>query len=109
MLAFGAYYGGHLFAEDPEVLVPALAAVVVTGVSFAAFEIWSAPAWLHQLRGVCTYIKLVALVLVGVFWEQRIFILTSIVVLGVVVSHAPSGFRYYSLRHQRVIPTHGKG
>ncbi len=109
VLAFGAYYGGHVFAVDPEALTPALLAVVATGTAFAAFEIARAPAWVHQLRGVCTYLKLVLLVLAGVFWEQRIILLTLIVILGVVVSHAPSGFRYYSVRDRRIIVTHGKG
>lgn len=109
VLAFGAYYGGHVFSVPAERLVPALVAVVATGVLFMLFEIWRAPVWLHQLRGVCTYIKLALLACVALFWEQRIWLLTLIVVLGVVVSHAPSRFRYYSLLRRRVISTEGKG
>ncbi len=108
-LAFGAYYGGHVFSVSPERLLPALVAVVATGVLFMLFEIWRAPVWLHQLRGVCTYVRLALLVSVAIFWEQRIWILTGIAVLGVIVSHAPSSFRYYSVLRRRVIPTHGKG
>jgi hypothetical protein len=109
VLAFGAYYGGHVFQVSTERLFPALVAVVVTGGLFALFEIWSNPVWLHQLRGVCTYIKIVLLASAALFWEQRIWILTLIVVLGVVAAHAPSRFRYYSLLHRRVINSHGKG
>ena len=109
VLAFGAYYGGHVFSVPAERLLPALVAVVATGALFMLFEIWRAPVWLHQLRGVCTYIKVALLVSVAVFWEQRIWILTLIVVLGVVVSHAPGRLRYYSVLHRRVIATHGKG
>jgi hypothetical protein len=109
VLAFGAYYGGHVFHVSTERLFPALVAVVVTGGLFALFEIWSNPVWLHQLRGVCTYIKIVLLASAALFWEQRIWILTLIVVLGVVAAHAPSRFRYYSLLHRRVINSHGKG
>ncbi|MDP6979957.1 MAG: hypothetical protein QF570_15335 [Myxococcota bacterium] len=109
VLAFGAYYGGHLFVDDPTALTPALLAVVLTGAAFAAFEIARAPAWVHQLRGVCTYLKVVLLFLSAAFPEQRVLLLTLIVILGVVVSHAPSDFRYYSVRDRRVIPTHGKG
>jgi hypothetical protein len=109
VLAFGAYYGGHVFAIPAERLVPALVAVVSTGVLFMFFEISQAPAWLHQLRGVCTYIKLGLLASSAIFWDQRVVLLTLIVVLGVVVSHAPSDFRYYSVLRRRVISTHGKG
>jgi hypothetical protein len=109
VLAFGAYYGGHVFDVSTERLFPALVAVVMTGGLFALFEAWSSPVWLHQLRGVCTYVKIVLLASVAVFWEQRIWILTFIVVLGVVAAHAPSRLRYYSLRHRRVIDSHGKG
>ena len=46
---------------------------------------------------------------VGLFWDQRIWILTLIVIIGVVVAHAPSRFRYYSVLHRRVVDSHGKG
>ena len=108
VLAFGIYYGGHAFAVSQERLFPALLAVVATGAFFMLFEIWRAPVWVHQLRGVCTYIKLVLLASTAVFWDQRIWLLSAIVVLGVVVSHAPSDFRYYSVLRRRVIWTHGK-
>lgn len=109
VLAFGAYYGGHVFDVSTERLFPALVAVVVTGGVFALFEAWSNPIWFHQLRGVCTYVKILLLASVALFWEQRILILTFIVVLGVVAAHAPSRFRYYSVLHRRVVDTHGKG
>jgi uncharacterized membrane protein len=109
VLAFGAYYGGHVFQVSTERLFPALVAVVVTGGLFALFEAWSNPVWFHQLRGVCTYVKIVLLASVALFWEERVWILTFIVVLGVVAAHAPSRFRYYSVLHRRVVETHGKG
>lgn len=109
VLAFGAYYGGHLFSVPTERLKPALLAVVATGLLFMAFEVSRSPVWLHQLRGVCTYVKMALLGAAALFWEQRIWFLTLIVVLGVVVSHAPSSFRYYSLLRRRVIESHGKG
>jgi uncharacterized membrane protein len=109
VLAFGAYYGGHVFSVTPERLLPALLAVVTTGILFMLFEIQRAPIWIHQLRGVCTYIKVALLICTAFFWEQRIWILTLIVVLGVVISHAPSRIRYYSLLHRRVLSSHGKG
>lgn len=109
VLAISAYYGGHVFDVSAERLTPALIAAVTTGGLFALFEAWSNPVWVHQLRGVCTYVKILMLASILVFWEQRVWILTGIVVLGVVVAHAPSRFRYYSLLQSRVVDSHGKG
>lgn len=109
VLAFGAYYGGHVFGVEAERLAFALLAVVTTGILFMFYEIARAPVWIHQLRGVCTYFKIVLLAASGVFWDERVWILTAIVVIGVVVSHAPGSFRYYSLLERRVIESHGKG
>ena len=109
ILAFGAYYGGQLYSVSAERLEPALAAVVGTGVLFMLFEISRAPVWLHQLRGVFTYGKIGLLISAMLFPDYTIALLTLIVILGVIVSHAPSSFRYYSVLRRQVLSTHGKG
>ena len=109
LLAFGALYGGHVFAVDAERLEPALVAVVATGLAFMLFEVWRSPIWLVQLRGVATYLKLALLLLVGPFWDQRVAILSLVVVIGAVVSHMPGRYRYYSLLHRRVMRSGEKG
>ncbi len=58
---------------------------------------------------MCTYAKLALLASTAIFWEQRLWLLTLVIILGVVVSHAPSQFRYDSVLRRRVISTHGKG
>lgn len=109
VLAFGALFGGHVFAVEAERLVPALLAVIVTGTLFMAFEIWRAPIWLVQVRGVATYGKLVLLLCIPAFWPQRVWILAAIVVIGTVVSHMPSKYRYWSLLHRREVHGGAKG
>jgi hypothetical protein len=109
VLAVGAYYGGHVFSVPPERLAPAAVAVVATGVLFAIFEIWSAPVWLVQIQGVATYVKLALIGSVSLFWDQRIWILSLVMVIGVVVSHAPARLRYYSVKDRRVVYTDGNG
>jgi len=109
MLAVGAYFGGHVFSVPPERLAPAAVAVLVTGVLFALFEVWSAPVWLFQIRGVATYVKLALIGSVSLFWDQRIWILSLVMVIGVVVSHAPGRIRYFSVKDRRVIFTDGNG
>jgi hypothetical protein len=109
MLAFGGYYGGHLFSVGPERLLPALALVITTGGAFMSFEIWRAPIWLAQIRGVACYLKLALLLSVAACWEYRIAILTLVVVIATVISHAPGRVRYYSLLHMREVTTDSKG
>jgi len=96
VIAFSAYYGGSVFALPDERLGPALAAVLATGSAFMLFEIWRAPQWLHQLRGLCTFGKLALFGLAVSMPEQRALLLSVTVIIGVVVSHAPSRFRYFS-------------
>jgi hypothetical protein len=109
LLAVGAYYGGHVFSVPPERLAPAAVAVVATGVLFVIFEIWSAPVWLVQIQGVATFVKLALIGSVSLFWDQRIWILSLVMVIGVVVSHAPGRLRYYSVKDRRVVYTDGNG
>lgn len=109
VVAIGAYYGGSVFEVPDERLAPALAAVLATGSAFLLFEVWRAPQWLHQLRGLCTFGKL-ALFALAISWpEQRALLLSAAVVVGVVVSHAPSRFRYFSPISGEVNETDGKG
>ena len=109
VLAVGAYYGGHVFSVPPERLAPAAVAVIATGVLFAIFEVLSAPVWLVQMQGVATYVKLALIASVSLFWDQRIWILSLVMVIGVVVSHAPARLRYYSVKDRRVVYTDGNG
>ncbi len=103
LLAIGALYGGHVFGQTADRLFPALIAALATGLVFMAFEVWRAPIWLVQLRGAATYLKLVLILCVSLYWEQRVAILTLVVIIGTVVSHMPARYRYYSLLHRRVV------
>jgi uncharacterized membrane protein len=109
LLAVGAYFGGHVFSVPPERLMPAVVAVVATGLLFVVFETWSEPVWLVQMRGVATYVKLALTASVPLLWDQRIWILSLVMTIGVVITHAPANLRYYSVKHRRVVYTDGNG
>jgi len=98
-----------VFAVPDERLVPALVAVLTTGIAFLLFEVWRAPQWIHQLRGLSTFVKLALFTLAVMLPEQRAPLLTAVVVIGVVVSHAPSRFRYLSPLTGDVDETDSKG
>lgn len=97
VLAAAALYGGHVHGVDAARLLPALAATVATGGGFVALEVWRFPPWLVQLRGVATLAKLVLLASVPLFWDQRVALLSLVLVIGVVTSHMPGWLRYRAL------------
>jgi hypothetical protein len=109
VVAISAYYGGAVFAVPDERLDPALAAVLATGSAFLLFEVWRAPRWLHQLRGLCTFAKIALFGLAISVPELRALLLSAVVIIGVVVSHAPSRFRYFSPFSGEVSESDGKG
>ena len=109
VIAFSAFYGGHLYGVAAERLLPALIATIATGGVFMALEVCSAPVWLFQIRGVATLVKLVLVASVAALWDWRIFLLTLVMAIGVVTSHMPGRYRYYSLLHRREVGDGGKG
>ena len=102
LIAFGALYGGHVFAVSPERLLPALAATLASGGALAALEMYRTPVWPVQVRGVATFVKVLLVAAVGVWWNAGVWLLTAAIVIGAVVSHMPGRYRYYSLLHGRV-------
>ena len=109
VLAFATLYGGHVYNLPPERLLSALLATVATGASFLAFEVYSAPVYLVELRGLATMVKLGLVASVAIFWEARVALLSIAIVIGVVASHMPGRYRYFSLLHGRVVETEGQG
>ena len=94
---------------EAERLVPTLIATVATGGAFMGLEIYRAPVWLVQVRGLATLVKLALVVGVAAFWPLRVPLLTLALVIGAVTSHMPSRWRYYSLLHVRAVGPQEKG
>jgi xanthine/uracil/vitamin C permease (AzgA family) len=109
VLSFAALYGGHVHGLEGPQLLPSLLATLGSGAALMAFEVYRARRWLVQVRGVATFAKLALVAGVGLFWEWRVALLTCAVVLGVVTSHMPGRYRYYSLLHGRAIGHGGNG
>ncbi len=103
LLAFGALYGGHLYALPAERLWPALVATVASGGALMCLELWRLPMWVVQLRGVATLAKIGLVAMVAVCWPWRVWLLTTAIIIGGVSSHMPGRYRYYSLVHRRVV------
>ncbi len=108
-VAVAAFYGGHVYGVSAERLGLAVAAVVGTGVVFAMLEIARAPVWVVQVRGVAVYVKIGLMLGAAASSPFRVAFLTLALVIGVVVSHMPGRYRYYSLLHRRAMGSHEKG
>ena len=109
VVAVAIFYGGHVYGVAPERLTPALTAVLATGFAFATLEVVRAPVWLAQVRGLAVYAKVGLMLTADAVTALRIPALSLAMVLGVVVSHMPARYRYYSLVHGRRTGHEDKG
>jgi len=96
LISFGILLGGHVFEIDPARVVPFLVATIVTGAGLMLLELASTCHWLFMGKGVAVLLKLLLLLLVPLFWEHRVAILTAVVILASVAAHMPSRLRHYS-------------
>ncbi len=104
LAVFGLLLGGHAFAVDPMRLLPVLWLTVLTGIGLAAAEMYATgPGWILQGKGLAVLAKVGLLLLVPVFWEERVPLMLAVVVIASVGSHMPGRFRHYSIPHRRVI------
>lgn len=101
--AIGILVGGHVFAAPEARLLPFLYLSIVSGAGLIGIELYSSCKWFYQGKGILVLLKLLLVAAVGVFWEQRVWLLLIAVIIGSVGSHMPGRFRYYSIRHRRVI------
>lgn len=109
LLAFGALYGGQIFAVEAERLSTALAATIATGLLLLLADAVREPVALVQMRGLAAFAKLAIVVAVSAFWSLATPLLTAAAVIGAVSSHMPARYRYYSVFHGRVIGSQHKG
>jgi hypothetical protein len=107
LLASGVLFGGHVFGAEPPRLVAWLYLTVASGLGLILLELYRSCDWVYQGMGVLAIVKTAMTALAGIWWEQRVALLSLVVVLGSVGSHMPSRYRHYSLLHGAVLPDHG--
>jgi len=101
LMCFGTLVGGHVFDVEPARLRPFLIATIATGVALMALELISTCAWLFLGKGLMVLAKLLLLLMIPLFWEHRVALLLTTVVVASVGSHMPARFRHYSLLPRR--------
>jgi len=93
--------GGYLYGAPEEVWAAYVYLVVVSGVALVLLELWSNAGWLIQVCGVAILVKLVLLAY-GKYWAGPTgWVLVTVVVISAISSHAPRGFRHWSVLHWR--------
>jgi len=107
LLASGVLFGGHAFDVEPARLVALLYLTVASGLGLVLLELYRSCDWTYQGMGVLVIVKAAMTALAGVWWEQRVVLLSLVVVLGSVGSHMPSRYRHYSFLHGAVLPDRG--
>lgn len=101
--AIGVLLGGHVFNMPADRLYVWLVLSLISGVGLMGVELYSSCKWVYQGKGVLVFLKLILVAAVAVWWEQRVWLLFVVLVIGSVGSHMPGRFRYYSIIHRRVI------
>jgi hypothetical protein len=109
LVSFGALYGGHVYGIPEARLEGALIATIATGGTLMGFEIYRAPIWIVQVRGVATLAKILLLAITGAIPQLAVPLLTLVIAIGALSSHMPGRWRYHSLRHGRVVGPREKG
>jgi hypothetical protein len=94
IMTAGILLGGHIFNQPVAVLEPWLWATVITGTIILLTDLHSSLAILFELRGIAILIKIALLLLIPVFWEQRITLLICILLIGAISSHLPKRYRH---------------
>lgn len=90
----GVLLGGHIFNQSVAILEPWLWATVITGTIIFLTDLHSSLAIIFELRGIAIFFKIALLLLIPVFWEQRITLLVCILLIGAISSHLPKRYRH---------------
>jgi hypothetical protein len=94
ILSVGVLLGGHIFNQPIDILEPWLWGAIITGLIILLTDLHSSFAVLFELRGIAILLKIILILLIPLFWEQRVLILISILFIGAISSHLPKRYRH---------------
>jgi len=95
--AMAVLVGGHFFDTFQEELYWPLLVTIASGVLMLALRVYGSLGWLFRVRGVLSVGKTALLLLVPVYWDQRIWVLMAVLVLGSISAHLPKRIGCFSL------------
>lgn len=99
----GVVFGAAVFAIPFARLIPWHQMAIATGAGLVVLGICQSRHWPYQLRGVMAIGHVVLFGLVRLFPDYRVQLLATVLVIGAIGSHMPSGIRHWSLLHGRRI------
>jgi hypothetical protein len=94
ILAGGMLLGGHFFGVDAALVLPWAWATALFGAALFATDLHASAAVLFELRGVVILAKIVAMLLVPVFWNARVELIGAILLAGALSSHLSGKWRH---------------
>jgi len=95
VLCVAGFFGGHVHGVTSEQLAPWFVATLTTGVVILLLDLYQNGAFLVQARGMVLFGKLGLLFTAWNMPENAVPLLSTIIIISVCSSHAPSKFRYY--------------
>lgn len=96
-MSISMLFGGHFFGAPKERLLPFLAIAVLSGAMLILSSCHFGWHWINRVSGAAVVLKLAVLSLALVWQEYLAPILMSAMLIGAIVSHAPSWFRNHAL------------
>ena len=95
VLCAGVMVGSYLLHADEALQYAWLAATVVTGFGLLLIDLHESAAFLLQVRGMIVFGKLGVVALLPALGSVSGYVLAAVLLLSVVMSHAPSSVRYF--------------
>jgi len=94
VLCAGVLLGAFVFSAASDARDPWLIATVLSGLFIVALDLHESAAFLCQVRGLIVAGKIAVVALLPAFGDATAQVLGAVVILSVISSHAPAGFRY---------------
>ena len=76
---------------------------ILSGILFMGVEIYHTCVWFFQVKGWVVILKIVLMVLAGMYHDAAQPLMIAIIVIGSISSHMPGRYRYYSVFHGRLL------
>ncbi len=95
VLCTGFLTGAYLFEAGPPARAAWWAASMVTGLAILLLDLHESGVFLLQVRGIWVLAKIAALAALPLLPGREIWMLSGLVVVSVVISHAPGKLRYF--------------
>ncbi len=93
---FSTLVGGHVFSTPADSLRPWLYAAVASGALLIASYLYQAGwRWVREIRGAAILSKIGLLCVIPFWWQARVPILFTVIVISSYVSHMSGRYRYW--------------